>query len=206
MSVVVCKSYDNKQLNKFSTVVGHGIVKMNRSLLGCCLVVFMLYRIRVHFLSFFMHTYYDIVCRPTLLLSLWAYSIYHNNSPVCVHSNSQLYEVSLVYKRSVCGGMKLIRNFLLLSRSTYASAYWFYVCSYNKVSLFSLPSKRTKETVLRSSHGNKKSREQFSSILYRMGVRYPSFLATRSGYLLRKIVFSPPGASLCNKYALSYQG
>jgi len=131
---------------------------------------------------------------------------------VCTSSNCSAFHFfvhrlnhSLLYKHicNVLVSRSILSFFFKFVKSACVHSFW---CSYflfftNRG--FALPSKISTETVLRSAHSNKKSREQFSICLYRRGFSYPPFLSTSRGYLLRKIMKLPPGASFRHSYNLS---
>lgn len=204
MPYVLCKSYDYKQLNKFSTVLGLGIKKVNRSLLGSSIVVLLLCRMRFQFLLSFGVVRFQQILPSKMLLALLTFYLCRRSCFPCRYVYSVLTNNASRHALCVDIAKRHIGEYFQLLCSAYTYLYWSFCMTFYKSRIFALPSKRSTETVLRSSQGNKKSREQFNVVLHRRGFAYPSFLITRYGHLLRKIIGTPPGASLCSRYSVSY--
>lgn len=196
MSFVILKGYDPKFLNNSYVLVSSGFYAVNRSLLRCTYVLVLLYRIRFNLLSFYLidRSWSIINCKFFLLIHLFI--LYGGSNFFCSWINSFFFLSRTKFEYSYFLVSFFFDCLLKYVNVLFIYIYWCSCLLFYKNNVFSLPSKVSYETVLRSAHSHKKSREQFSISLHRRGFHYFSFLVTRKGYFLRKIIDHSYGVSV----------
>lgn len=205
MSIIVCNSYRSQELNNFFLLFQNELFLFSNVLSRYIYRSFLLNKAKLFFLYFYNAKNKIIIYNLRVFLISVLYALVQSeiNSYLSIslvlrylyfflNTLISIYKISFFY---------LIHLFNFFS-FTKVYMYYLFFSLFNRNNGFGLPRKKHYETILRSPHGHKKSKEKFVKILYRRGLRNPSFFVTSSNILMNELFTRKKGVLVIHKYSI----
>jgi hypothetical protein len=205
MSIIVCNSYRSQNLNNFFILLNKEFSLFNDVLIRYLYRSYLLTKTKLFFLDLLNINNFIAV---NSLNTSFIY-VLHGISQYDINTKTEMFFLLrylryfsnlfvFVYKLSLFFLIKLCNFFLFTNVYVYCALFFFFYRNKG----FALPTKRHYETILRSPHGQKKTKEKFVKLLYRRGLKYPSFFVTASNLLMNQLFNKKKGVLIIHKYSI----